>query len=269
MIFNFLDKISAERTDFENPHVSPFFFQEQKVYSFAKTYCKGKTVLEIGSGDGYGANRLAKVANKVTAIDKDKATINLSKNRFKKSNLKFLSVDVESYMPKEKVDVVVSFQVLEHIIPENIRLYFEAICHSLKNRGICIISTPNSITSSYNENPYHYKEFTPSELQSLLSLYFKNLKIYAVVGDRDEEKFEAARRKSVLAFLSKDKFGLRHYIPRILRQILFDIASFNARIHLDKNIDATRKIREQNYKITDSNIKLGRDLVAVCSNSFK
>jgi 2-polyprenyl-3-methyl-5-hydroxy-6-metoxy-1,4-benzoquinol methylase len=269
MIFNFFHKISAERTDFENPRVSPFFFQEQRVYSFAKTYCKDKTVLEIGSGDGYGANRLAEAAKKVIAIDKDKATISLSKNRFKKSNLKFLNVDIESYMPKEKVDVIVSFQVLEHIIPENIKLYFEAISNSLKKSGLCIISTPNSITSSYNENPYHYKEFTSSELQRLLSLYFKNVKMYAVMGDKDVKKFEAARRKSVLAFLLKDKFGLRHYIPRRLRQILFDISSFNARTRLDKNIAATQLIREQNYKITDSNIKLGRDLVAVCSNPFK
>ncbi len=262
-------KISAERTDIDHPYLSPFFFQQQKAYALALKYCKNKRVLEIGSGSGYGADRIASIAKEVIAIDKDKISIDKCKNKFKNENLKFLNTSIEEYYPKEKVDLVISFQVLEHISPKKVKLYLNKISLALNKNGVCIISTPNSKTSSYNENPYHYKEYTAMELKDLLSSYFKTVIIQGVSGDNKVRQFEKTRRKAVISFLAKDKLGIRKLLPRKARQIIFDIATFGIRVLLNKKNIGFKKISEKNYSIVTINLNESIDLIAICKIPIK
>jgi len=46
-------------------------------------------------------------------------------------------------------DAVFSLDVIEHIKPELENKFFENICKSLKEDGICIIGTPNITASKY------------------------------------------------------------------------------------------------------------------------
>jgi 2-polyprenyl-3-methyl-5-hydroxy-6-metoxy-1,4-benzoquinol methylase len=65
-------------------------------------------------------------------------------------------------------DVVVSFQVIEHI--RNDRQYIKEIYRVLKPGGKALITTPN-IKMSLSRNPWHIREYTAVELSDLSSIY--------------------------------------------------------------------------------------------------
>lgn len=62
-------------------------------YQFAKDYVHDKRVLDIGCGEGYGSYYLASLAREVVAIDYDRAIIDYAKDKYRRGNLIFNTVD--------------------------------------------------------------------------------------------------------------------------------------------------------------------------------
>lgn len=145
-------------------------------YAMAIEICKGKTVLDIACGSGYGSNILSQYAAKVVGVDKDAATILKASNKYIRSNLKFITGDLES-IPNNNVkfDVVVSFETLEHI--ENHDQMLKEIKRVLSPGGIILISTPDKLNYSIrprHENPFHLRELYKAEFEILIKKYFSH-----------------------------------------------------------------------------------------------
>jgi len=264
MSFKFLHKLSAERTDPENLGFSYFFYQHQKVYSFCKKFIRGKKVLEVGSGSGYGTKKLSKNAKSIIAIDKDKISINKSKNVYKSVNIDFIYCKVENYFSKDRFDVIISLQVIEHL--KDPKILLEKLHHLIKEDGLFIFSTPNRLTQSYNENPYHYKEYSSKELSNLLSNYFREITFYGLYGDKIVTKQEKIRKEYVLSFLNRDKLKLRKFIPRKFRQFFFDIASFLSREIINRKNRNITNISEKNFRIIKEKTTKSIDIIIICKN---
>lgn len=262
MLNKILYKISAERIDIDDPYLPPFFFQQQKAYSFCQKYIKNKIVLEIGSGSGYGAYRLSKYTKKVIALDKDATSIKKSKKRYGSKNLTFISSTIERYKTNQKFDVIILFQVIEHI--QNVQSLFETILPLLKKKGLLILSTPNASTQSYNENPYHFKEYNSNELTNLLNGYFNKTILYGIHGDSKVHKYEQLRKKQVTTILNKDILNLRRFIPKIIKQYLFDFFSYIRKIRTKKNTNYSVDITEKNFNLNKKYLNESIDLIAVC-----
>lgn len=236
---------------------SYFYTRQKKAYLFCTKYTSSKTVLEIGSGSGYGAFMLSKKAKNVTAIDNNHETIQKAKTLYKASNLTFIENGIESFSTQKKFDVIVSLQFIEHVYdPEMVIAKMQAL---LAINGTLILSTPNKLTQSYVENPYHIKEFTSEELSSLLSKQFNRVKMYGLTGSKQVSRFESEKKKRVSQILSLDIFNLRALLPRSVKQILFDFV--------------TNRMRSQetskSFTLSDFTIKPyaqnALDLIAVCS----
>jgi len=258
-----LHKISAERIDLENPFLPPFFYQQQKAYTFCLQFIKDKSILEIGSGSGYGTYRLAKVAKNVLGIDSDEIVIKKSKEKYKINNLKFACSRIEDFKADNKFDCVIALQVFEHI--EKPELFLNKIVSVIAKDGFLIISTPNGQTQSYNENPYHYKEYFFGELKTIFSEYFKEVEFCGLLGDSKVMKFEEMRREHILNILRMDSFNLRKFIPRRIKQLIFDsIAFLNRVMYQRKNTKSNGKILEDNYKIIKGNVPNAIDIIAIC-----
>ncbi|MBI5151118.1 MAG: class I SAM-dependent methyltransferase [Candidatus Pacebacteria bacterium] len=260
-ITNLLYRFSAERVDSDNPHLSAFFPQQQKAYTFCKQYCRNKRVIEFGCGSGFGAYRITEVATSVTAIDNDCNTIQHCRAKYKKNNLRFQVNKAEQFISKRKFDVAISFQVIEHIESQFVENYLFSIKRALKPKGVCFISTPNAPLSSYNENPYHYKEYSGIELKTLLSRYFTQVTLFGVEGDSIVRLFEKRRKERVLSALQKDVFRMRNIVPRKMRQVIFDFASYFVRKKL--NLFSVN-VREKNYQIRTLRPRSAIDIIAVC-----
>lgn len=150
-------------------------------YAMATSYCKGKTVLDIASGEGYGSNILSTVAEKVTGVDIDAGVIGYAKKKYIKNNLSF-KVGSASEIPMEtaSVDVVVSFETIEHHDKHDEMI--AEVKRVLKPGGLLIISTPDK--KYYSDipryaNPFHVKELYQHEFDALLKKYFRNVQMTA------------------------------------------------------------------------------------------
>lgn len=145
-------------------------------YSIAKEYVKGKIVLDIACGEGYGSRLLSEDASFVYGVDIDLNTINSAKTKYRNDNIKFLEGDTSGIpIDDNSLDVVISFETLEHHNKqEEMMLEIKRV---LRPNGILIISTPDryhySDVRNFN-NIFHVKELYKDEFYSLLSRFYSN-----------------------------------------------------------------------------------------------
>lgn len=150
-------------------------------YAFASLYCKGKMVLDIASGEGYGSHIISKVAKQVTGVDIDESVIAYAQKEYVANNLSFKTGRADKIpMPDASVDVVVSFETIEH--HDKHEEMMKEVKRVLRPDGLFIISTPEkkyyTDETGYN-NPFHVKELYQHEFEALLKKYFKNLSMVA------------------------------------------------------------------------------------------
>jgi ubiquinone/menaquinone biosynthesis C-methylase UbiE len=184
-----------------------FYAEHLKAYEFARDFVKGKKVLEVGCGDGYGSAYLAKVAAEVTGMDYEKDVILRAKNKYSAKNLSFTDGDATRLQfADESFDAVCSFQVIEHIPEGQLLRYLLEIRRVLKNDGTFYLSTLNlehSIKSpiTYQKNPAHCKEFTLGELKELLGSAFSDVKIYGLHLTLRHSFYQRMKKIGIFRFL--------------------------------------------------------------------
>jgi ubiquinone/menaquinone biosynthesis C-methylase UbiE len=145
-------------------------------YIAAQPITKGKIVLDIASGSGYGTKLLSESAKFVYGVDVNETAINYSKKNYAAKNIEYLTGDGESIpLEDNSVDVVVTFETIEHI--KDYKKFMTEVKRVLKDDGLAIISTPNDIEFSEG-NHFHLHEFEYEELISLVKQHFKNVDSY-------------------------------------------------------------------------------------------
>lgn len=150
--------------------VENYWFRRHEVaYRYCSDLCAGQDVLEAGCGEGYGAALIASVARRVTAVDYDEATVAHVRKHYPQVTM--LAANLAAMpLPDASVDVVVNFQVIEHLWDQP---QFVAECaRVLRPGGRLLMSTPNRITftpgSDVPLNPFHTRELNAAELRELL-----------------------------------------------------------------------------------------------------
>jgi SAM-dependent methyltransferase len=162
--------LTGERTIPGLAEENYWFRRHEVVYERLADRCAGREVLEAGCGEGYGADLIADVARRVIGLDYDEATVAHVRARYPRvemlhGNLATLPLGEES------VDVVVNFQVIEHLWDQG---QFVGECFRvLRPGGALLMSTPNRITFSPGRdtpiNPFHTRELNGAELTELLT----------------------------------------------------------------------------------------------------
>ena len=161
---------SIERVSEESvPWYSKRLLKEHRIrYSFAKKFVKNKIVVDVACGNGFGTYTLARSGAKfLYGIDNDKVAVSYAKQKYKDDNIKSIIGNAEKIPLRSNLaDIIVSFETIEHL--KYPKKFLKETKRILKPNGILILSTPNKETS-YEDNPYHLKEYTLPELNSLLS----------------------------------------------------------------------------------------------------
>src|SRR5437763_4277161 len=84
-------------------------------YLLARDVCRGKDVLDIACGEGYGSALLAQVARHVIGVDIDCPSIAHAAVEYARANLHYVAGDATRVpLAAASFDVVVSFETLEH-----------------------------------------------------------------------------------------------------------------------------------------------------------
>ena len=171
-----------------------------KTYDFIAPFCKDKKVLDIGCFIGYGEKHLA-LAKEVIAIDTDDNSLEFARRNNFNSNIRFLKVDARELPFSEEVfDIIVAFQLIEHIPPKEVPSFLYKVKKILKKDGLLFIATPNR---KFRLRPFqppfnleHYQEFTAKKLFKVLKTIFQDVSVMGIRAENWIEEIEKARVRS-------------------------------------------------------------------------
>lgn len=151
-------------------------------YAFAARLSRGRRVLDIGCGTGYGSAELASNAASVIGIDLAANAVDFARQTYPLRNLKWLQGSATALPFRDaSFDLVVAFEVIEHL-QEQQKLIDEAR-RLLAPGGQFIVSTPNRLyyaesRRSSGPNPFHEHEFEYEEFQQALRSAFPHVSIF-------------------------------------------------------------------------------------------
>jgi SAM-dependent methyltransferase len=144
-------------------------------YLFSRGFCRDQDVLDVASGEGYGAAQLAQVARQVVGVEYSEATVRNASANFPKPNLRFIQGDARSLpLADASVDVVTSFETIEHFDRQD--EFVAEVRRVLRPDGCFIVSTPDRDIYSppgSTPNPFHVREFDRTEFLDLLHHHFQ------------------------------------------------------------------------------------------------
>ena len=159
----------------------PVIYEHFHRYLFAAAVIAGRRVLDLASGEGFGAALLAEQAESVLGIDIDEASVEHARANYAAPGLEFQVGDALALEQFEAgaFEAVVAFEMLEHIAEQDRLL--AGIRHVLAPDGVLIVSTPER--TAYSEareftNPYHAHELTLAEFRELLGRDFAHVQTW-------------------------------------------------------------------------------------------
>lgn len=240
---------TAERSSHLDPSENVIFQRHLIAYKEAAKLVNG-TVLEIGSGEGYGIMELADKSKKYIAIDKYDSPI--ESNLKEKNNIEFRKMNVPPLKFEDNsIDFVVTFQVIEHIKDDE--KFVQEIHRVLKPGGKLILTTPN-ILMSLSRNPWHFREYNPTEMKEILETSFSNINLKGIYGNEKVMRYYDENKKSVENIRKWDFLNLEKISPRWLLQIPYDILNRLNRHKLqDKNEKLVEEVKYTDYFIKEIN----------------
>ncbi len=217
-------------------------------YHMAKDYVSGE-MLELGCGTGRGLEVLLKATDKYTAIDKNDDLIAQHSKQYPEATFISEMMPPFSKIPDSSIDWVVTLHVIEHI--EDHKKFAEEIFRVLKPGGKAIISTPNK-NLRLARNPWHVREYTPTERETLFKPKFINIQKKGIAGNEKVMQYYEENKKSVRKIMKWDIFNLQYAIPATWLQGPYDRMNRKNRLKLMDNPDTlSNQITYDDYYITD------------------
>ncbi len=156
----------------------PVIYEHFHRYLWAERLVGGRRVLDLGSGEGFGAAILARSAEHVVGVDVDERTVEHSRLNYSGPSLEFelgTALDLTAY-EDGAFDAVVAFEMIEHVSEQE--LVLAEIARVLGEDGILIMSTPDRrmyAQSKAEPNPFHERELATDEFLELLGTHFTHL----------------------------------------------------------------------------------------------
>jgi SAM-dependent methyltransferase len=174
-------------------------------YAFSRRFVAGKRVLDAACGEGYGTALLADGAATVVGVDIDAGVIAAARDAYaQRANVRFETSSV-TLLPiaDASIDVVVSFETIEHISAHDQTLMLAEFARVLAPQGLLILSSPNKLRYSDQRdyaNPFHRRELYRGDLEALLDRDFRFRQWYrqapayvsTIWGEDDAHGFDAA-----------------------------------------------------------------------------
>lgn len=184
-------------------------------YYVAAGLVAGRRVLDLGTGEGYGAAVLAERAAEVLAIDVDAPSIEHARATYDSDNLTFevgSILELDDF-PDASWDAVVCFEVIEHV--DDHERVLDSVGRLLTDDGILVLSTPDRKLYAGDdgaENPFHVRELSREELRSLLRGRFEHVDLFdlqTVTGSWLRREGAGEDGRSLAVAIERDGEGWR------------------------------------------------------------
>lgn len=138
-----------------------------------------RKILDLGCNDGFGTYYAAEYAQSVLAVDFDEDAIAYAKE----NSCDSIEFRLENFLDKYygEYDAVVSFDVLEHIYPEDEEKYMNTVLKNLKDSGTFVVGTPSLESQQYskeNVSNAHVNVYKGEDFYCMLRRYFHNVYLF-------------------------------------------------------------------------------------------
>jgi 2-polyprenyl-3-methyl-5-hydroxy-6-metoxy-1,4-benzoquinol methylase len=229
---------------------NPIHHRLLKAYVIARDYVHGD-VLEVGCGEGRGISWMIDKAKSFTALDKIEEALVILREKYPQA--KFISGNIPPFNAQsDSYDVVVSFQVIEHIKDD--AAYLREIHRVLKPGGVALLTTPNR-PMSLSRNPWHEREYTGAELLALAKTIFPSATIKGITGNEKVMAYHEQNRKSVQRIMRWDIFDLQYRLPAAVLRVPYEFMNRRNRKNLkSRNNDLVMGITHEDYLLTDDSV---------------
>lgn len=175
-----------------------------KRYAFAEPWCRGKHVLDVACGVGYGTELLGRSAERVVGVDIDDETVFYARSRYAAANVEYVVADAAALpFADATFDVVCSFETIEHVADRD--AYLTEVTRVLRAGGTYVVSTPRARrTTLQPNNPFHRVELSRQDFEALLRRFF------GVVDVFGQHRVQTRRHRLLQR---ADVLGLRRRLP--------------------------------------------------------
>ena len=231
--------LDGERTLPDVPEENYWFRRHLAVYEWIAVRCDGMHVVDLASGEGYGADVLARRAASVMGIEPNPEAYEHARLRYPR--VAFRRDIAETFA--EPADAVVFLQTIEHVADPGAVL--DNVRAQLRPGGVAYVSTPNVLTlapagAERSGNPWHVREYRPEEFAALCARHFSRT----------------------------DQLGLFHARKLRLHQLAIEHAGWDAvhpRLGLTKSFydRFVPAISERDFQLRRGDLRRALDLLAV------
>ena len=211
-------------------------------YEQLMVQAKGKKVLELGCNKGFGTVIYAEYADSVKALDTSSGAIEKARELNARANIEYICLDSWTLpFANDSFDLVVIFQVIEHIALDKLDIFLSEIKRVTSKDGQAFFSTPNRnirlLPFQKPRNKFHTKEYSAQDLDELLSRYFLEVRVEGLFG---AEALNEIERRRVRQKPSKVYFTtpLKRYVIRPIQRLLLN----NSQV--DSNGTSSRRARK-------------------------
>jgi ubiquinone/menaquinone biosynthesis C-methylase UbiE len=133
-------------------------------YQLAVPYCKGKSVLDVACGEGYGAFALLQLgAASVDGVDNSPEAVKNAEALFSRPKAKFHLHDAEQIdqlFPDRRFDIIVCLETIEHL--KDPTRFLRALQKVAAENATIIITCPNDhwYYADGQSNPFHIRKYS-------------------------------------------------------------------------------------------------------------
>jgi len=212
--------LTGERTLPDVPEENYWFARHLVVYEWIAARVRGRRVVDMACGEGYGSDVLARAgAAEVVGVDANPEAHEHARLRYTAANLRFVRTMVETF--DERCDALVFLQTIEHVQdPGGVLARFREL---VGPGGVVYVSTPNVLTlappgAQRSGNPWHVYEYRPEEFSALCRAHFAGVQMYGLYHARKLALHAAALRlgwDAVHARLGLTKRFYDRFVPAI------------------------------------------------------
>ena len=217
----------------------------------------GNRVLDIGFGEGYGAEILRDAGAEYLGIELDVEIVQHARERY---GPWFEVYDGSSIRAQDgSFDLVVVLQVIA-LMPDP-AVVLREIRRVLRTGGRAMLTTPNRIYRLADGqrpwNRHHYREYTAVELRRELESVFSDVEVFGIFASEPIDSLVKARGARARRLARLDPLGLHHRLPD----------SLNARIRRLMRRTAQRQVDPAEFTLdriwhAQERADLGLDLLA-------
>lgn len=244
--------------------------RHEAAYVFSTRFAEGARVADVACGVAYGAEVLGDRPTAYVGVDRAQEALDMADGT-SSDRAYFVCGDAAGNIPLRSgsADLVLAFQILEHIPVEETEKFLADLRRICKPDGHIVITTPNRrhrlLPLQQPWNPYHVREFQRREFKQLLIGHFDEVEVFGLRATEEIERVERERvrqnpirvyGKPVLALIPE---SIRRWIGSHLRSL------GEANKDMDTEMpDRAERVSVDDFKVEDDPEGRGLDLIALC-----